>query len=133
MNAPVEMTEPPMVVSITSTAPADLAGVVTVTEVDVLLVIDEPVVPPNEIVNALLRFVPEIVTEVPPDVVPVVVDSEEIVGTRGYADALVAVLTFVKVLPIEEVSVIKASCLAFSRTIVFETFVTPTGGTKLLV
>ncbi len=71
---------PPAVVTTTLTAPAERAGVMTVTEVDVLLDIEVPEDPPNVMPVTPDRLLPEIVTDVPPAVVPEVVASEVIVG-----------------------------------------------------
>ena len=63
----------------TSDAPADRAGVVTTIVVAFLLTI-VPEVPPKVTVDAFERFVPEMVTVVPPSVVPVMGDTEVIVA-----------------------------------------------------
>ena len=62
---PVEVAVPPLLLRTTLTTPADFAGVTTVTEVEVLKV-TAPAVPPNNTELVLLRFVPVMVTVVPP-------------------------------------------------------------------
>ena len=74
------VTEPPAVVNTTSTAPAVLAGVTTVTEVALTFVRDVPAVPPNVTPVVAVKLVPVIVTVVPPAVGPDVGDTELIVG-----------------------------------------------------
>ena len=74
------MTLPPGVVRTTFCAPADFAGTVTVTEVEVLLDIDVPAVPPKVIELVLERLVPAIVTVFSPEVGPIEGVIEEIVG-----------------------------------------------------
>ena len=80
MKPPVDVSEPPRVVRTTFTAPADFAGVTTVTEVALTFVSDAPVVPPNVTLVVLDKFVPVIVTVVPPTVGPLTGDTDEIVG-----------------------------------------------------
>ncbi len=71
---------PPLVVTVTSTVPAVSAGDVAVIEVVLSAVTDATVVP-NRTAVALARFVPVMVTTVPPSVVPVVGASWVSVGT----------------------------------------------------
>ena len=69
MNAPFDVAVPPGVVTATLTAPAGPAGVVTVNDVaefDVIV----PAVPPKVTDVAPDKFVPVIVTLVPPEVGP---------------------------------------------------------------
>jgi hypothetical protein len=66
----VEVTLPFAVVTTTFTLPAVPEGVVTVTEVDVLFVIDVPEFPPKVTPETLDKFVPVIVTVVTPPVAP---------------------------------------------------------------
>ena len=73
--------EPPAVVNTTSTAPADLAGVTTVTDVALTFVIDVPAVPPNVTEVVPVKFVPVIVTVVDPAVGPIAGEILVIVGT----------------------------------------------------
>ena len=75
------VTEPPAVVSNTSTAPAALAGVTTVTDVALTFVIDVPAVPPNVTEVVPVKFVPVIVTVVDPAVGPIAGEILVIVGT----------------------------------------------------
>ena len=70
MKPPALLTPPVVDDRITSTAPAAPAGVVTVTVVALTLTSDVPATPPNVTNVVLPRVVPEIVTEVPPAVVP---------------------------------------------------------------
>ena len=70
---------PEDVTTVTSTVPADSAGLVAVIEVDELAVIVPAVVPKSTAV-APIRLVPVMVTEVPPAVVPEVGDIEVTVG-----------------------------------------------------
>jgi hypothetical protein len=65
VNAELAVTEPPAVVTTTLTAVAlaDLAGVVTVTDVSVRLTIDCAGVPPNVTPDVVERPTPEIVTD----------------------------------------------------------------------
>ena len=72
--------EPPAVVNTTSTAPAALAGVTTVTDVALILVSDVPAVPPKVTLVVADKFVPVIVTVVDPAVGPLTGDTEVIVG-----------------------------------------------------
>ena len=71
---------PPGVVTVTATRPADLAGAVTVTLVEVLAVIVAGV-PPNVTAVAPARFVPVMATDVPPLVGPDGGDTVLILGT----------------------------------------------------
>ena len=67
-------------VTTTLTAPAELAGVVAVREVALTTVKFVAGVPPKVTLVAPVKFVPVIVTVVPPSVVPVAGDTEEIEG-----------------------------------------------------
>ena len=69
MNPPVEVTEPPAVVSTTSRAPAVPAGVVITIDVDVLLP-SVAAAPPMVTEVTPDRLVPVMVTLVPPAVGP---------------------------------------------------------------
>ena len=73
------MAEPPPVVTVTGAAPAAPAGLVTTIDVaeSVVIVADAE---PNLTDVALPRFVPVIVTVVPPSVVPLVGLTVETVG-----------------------------------------------------
>jgi hypothetical protein len=64
------VTEPLGVVSPTFTAPAVLAGVTQVTDVELTTDTSVAAVPPKVTELVPLRFVPLMVTEVPPAVVP---------------------------------------------------------------
>lgn len=70
MNPPVLVTVPPELVNATSTAPAALAGVTTVIDVALEFTIDVPAVPPKVTAVVPVKFVPAIVTVVPPAVGP---------------------------------------------------------------
>ena len=72
--------EPPGVVNTTSTAPAALAGVTTVTEVALTLVSEVPVVPPKVTPVVPAKFVPVIVTVAEPEVGPLVGEIAVTVG-----------------------------------------------------
>ena len=74
------VTEPPEPVNTTSTAPAVLAGVATVIEVALTLVIVVPAVPPNVTDDVPVKLVPVIVTVVEPEVGPLDGDRDVIVG-----------------------------------------------------
>lgn len=74
--------DPPGVVITTSTAPAVFAGVTTVTDVALTLVTDRPAVPPKVTDDVPVKFVPVIVTDVPPAAGP---DDGEIPVTVGAA------------------------------------------------
>lgn len=84
VKPPALVAFPPAPVITTSTAPAALAGVTTVTEVALTFVTVEPAVPPNVTADAAVKFVPVIVTVVPPAVGPeanpVAANTEVIVG-----------------------------------------------------
>lgn len=71
---------PPAVVNTTSTAPAALVGVTTVTDVALTFEIDVPAVPPNVMAVVPVKFVPVIVTVDEPVAGPLAGDTEEIVG-----------------------------------------------------
>ena len=74
------VTLPPGVVSITSTTPALCNGVITVTDVELFTTIEDPDVPPKVIPVVPVRFVPVIVVDVLPEVDPLVVLNDVIVG-----------------------------------------------------
>ena len=76
----VKVAEPPDPMRTTLTKAAALAGVTTVTDVALTLAIVVPAVPPKVTDEVPVKFVPVIVTVVPPDVEPVVGDIDEIVG-----------------------------------------------------
>lgn len=80
VNPFTSVAEPPAVVSTRFTGPAVLAGVTTVTEVALTFVSDVPAVPPNVTAVVLDKFVPEIVTVVPPAAGPLTGDTDVIVG-----------------------------------------------------
>jgi hypothetical protein len=82
VNAPLEVAVPPRVVTLTSAAPAEWAGLVVVIWV-ALLVLMGADVPPKVTEVAPVRLVPVIVTGVPPEVDPVPGDTEVIVGGGG--------------------------------------------------
>lgn len=71
---------PPAVVTATAVAPAACAGVVAVMEVALLTVKLVAAVPPNVTADAPMKFVPVIVTVVPPVISPLVVLSDVTVG-----------------------------------------------------
>ena len=79
VNPFVSVVLPPGVVMTTSTVPEPCAGVVTVADVDVL-VVTVPAVPPKVTALAPVRLVPESVTVVLPSVVPEFGDAPESVG-----------------------------------------------------
>ncbi len=81
---------PPGVVTMTSTRPAACAGATAVAEVADTGVNDVAAVVPNDTAVRPVRFVPVIVTEVPPAVEPVVGDSDVTVGA-GAANVTVEV------------------------------------------
>ena len=87
----VAVTGPPAVVNTTSTAPAILAGVTTVTDVALTFVIVVPAVPPKVTAEVPDKFVPVIVTVVPPAVGPeanpVPDNTEIIVGASTNVNA----------------------------------------------
>jgi hypothetical protein len=70
----------PFTVTVTVTAPAACAGVVAVIEVLLTTTTLLAAVPPNVTVAPLAKFVPVIVTAVPPDVDPVLGDTLLTVG-----------------------------------------------------
>ena len=90
MNAFALVTEPPAPVTTTSTAPASLAGMFTVTEVAPTLVIVVPAVPSNVTADVPVKLVPVIVTVVPPAVGP------EANPVADNTDVIVGVSTYVK-------------------------------------
>ena len=79
VNAPADVAVPPAVVTDTFAAPAGPAGVVTVNDVAEFAVI-VPATPANVTDVAPVRFVPVIVTLVPPDDGPDDGDTDVIVG-----------------------------------------------------
>lgn len=83
MNNPVPVAVPPAVVTETFTAPAAPAGVTAFIVVPLLTVKLVAAVFPNLTAVAPVRFVPVIVTEVPPPVEPVIGETEPIVGADG--------------------------------------------------
>ncbi len=83
---PLKVAVPPGAVSTTSTAPIALAGVVTVTVVELTTVTDVPLVPPKVTPVVPVKFVPVIVIDVPPKYEPDVGDIELVVG--GAADVV---------------------------------------------
>ena len=80
VKPPVLVAVPPGVVRTTSRAPSVPDGVVTVTDV-APTVPRVPAAPPIVTPVVPVRFVPVIVTEVPPAIVPLAGETEEIVGT----------------------------------------------------
>ena len=70
MNAPVLVIVPLGSVTATSTAPTAREGVVTVIEVEESTLTEVPDVPPKLTAEAPVRFVPVIVTDLPPAVDP---------------------------------------------------------------
>jgi len=84
VKAESEETEPPTPVNVTAIVPAACAGVTTVIEVSLVFVIDVPAVPPNVTADVPVKFVPVIVTVVPPAIGPaanpVAASTDEIVG-----------------------------------------------------
>lgn len=75
---------PPIVVSTTFTAPAEWAGVTTVTELALTFVSDVPAVPPNVTAVVFAKLVPVIVTVVLPVDGPLTGDTVVIVGAAIY-------------------------------------------------
>ena len=100
-------TVPPEPVSTTVTSPAALAGVTTVTDVSLTLGIEALAVPPKVTDDVPVKLVPVKVTVVPPDVEPVLGDTEEIVGTPTYVKppVLVAELPLVPPEPLLAITV----------------------------
>lgn len=84
MKPPELVTCPPEPVNTTSRAPAVPDGVTTVTEVALTLTIEVPAAPPNVTAEVSVKFVPVIVTEVPPSVEPDDGATEVIVGAATY-------------------------------------------------
>ena len=66
----VFFTEPPELVSTTSLSPSVPAGVTTVTDVALTLVIEVPATPPKVTADVPVKLVPVIVTVVPPEAGP---------------------------------------------------------------
>jgi hypothetical protein len=79
----------PLTVTVTVTAPALPAGVVAVMLVLLTTTTLVAAVPPNLTVAPAAKFVPAIVTAVPPDVEPVFGDTLLTVGGRAYVNPLV--------------------------------------------
>ena len=90
MYAPVLVTEPPGLVTTTSTKPAERTGVVTVTVVAVAATMDAAV-PPNVTADVVAKLVPVMTTAVDPDAGPLVVLSEVTVGASVNVNAPVLV------------------------------------------
>ena len=88
---------PPAVVTTTSTAPAACAGVVTVIDVAEFTVTPVAGVPPKVTDVAPVRFVPVIVTVVPPAVGPALGESPVTVGAGTGAAVVLVVLVDVVV------------------------------------
>lgn len=70
---------------------AELAGVTTVTEVALTLVIEVPALLPNETADVSVKLVPVIVTVVPPAVGPAAGEMPVIVGTPTKVNPFVLV------------------------------------------
>ena len=81
MNPLDAVAVPPGVDRATSTTPADLDGVTTVTDVALPTFIDVPAVPPNVTPVVPDKLVPVIVTVVEPAVGPLDGDTDVMVGT----------------------------------------------------
>ena len=79
-NAPADVAVPPTVVTATALAPAACAGAVAVIDVALFTVKVVAVVPPKETAVAPVRFVPVIVTLVPPAMGPLDGLTDAIVG-----------------------------------------------------
>jgi hypothetical protein len=77
---------PPGVVTVTSIVPAVPAGLVTVIWVALFTVIPVPLVAPNWTAVAPVKFVPVIVTAVPPVVGPLVGVIPVMVGGATYVN-----------------------------------------------
>ena len=77
---------PPTVVTVISTTPAEPAGETAVIEVAEFCVKLVAAVEPNFTAVALLKFVPVMLTEVPPTALPLVGDIAVIVGTATYVN-----------------------------------------------
>jgi hypothetical protein len=75
---------PPEVVTVMSTGPAEPAGAVAVMELALLIVNDVAVAAPNLTAVAPVKFVPVMVTLVPPAVGPAVGLTLVTVGTAAY-------------------------------------------------
>lgn len=73
------VSEPPRVVTTTSTAPTDLAGVVTVTD-EAPVSVMVAVVPPKVTAVVEVRLLPEITTVVPPAKVPLLTSRDVSTG-----------------------------------------------------
>jgi hypothetical protein len=76
----------PFTVTVTVTAPALPAGVVAVMVVLLTTTTLVAAVPPNVTVAPAAKFVPVIVTAVPPDTVPVIGDKLATSGEPGFED-----------------------------------------------
>ena len=74
------VTAPPEPVKTTSRAPAVPAGTTTVTEVALTFEIEVPATPPKVTAEVPVKFVPVIVTVVPPDVEKLDGEIEDSVG-----------------------------------------------------
>ena len=72
--------DPPGAINTTSTVRADLTGVITVTDLSLTLIIDVPAVPPNITADVSVKFIPVIVTVVPPVIGPLDDVTAVIVG-----------------------------------------------------
>ena len=70
LNPAMHVAEPPGVVSTTSQIPSAFAGVITVTDLALTLVIVFPAVPPNITNDVSVKLVPVIVAVVPPPIGP---------------------------------------------------------------
>jgi len=82
---------PPGVVTVTLTAPAAPAGAVAVTDVAEFTTTPVAAVAPNLTEVAPVRFVPVIVTDVPPAAGPLVGDSDVTAGTATYVKVAVLI------------------------------------------
>ena len=85
MKPLVKVVAPLGVVTCTFFEPRVPAGVVTVTEVELSTTIEEPATPPNKTWEVEPRYVPVILTDVPPTVLPVEAATLEMFGARVIA------------------------------------------------
>ena len=81
VNAPVDVTTPPIVVTATSLAPAVPDGVTAVNDVPAPFTTTLVAAAPPTVTVALVKFVPAIVIVVPPVAGPVEGETDAIVGT----------------------------------------------------
>jgi hypothetical protein len=81
VNPPARLPACPFTVTVTATAPAACAGVVAVIWVPLTTTTFVAALPPNVTVAPAAKFVPVIVTDVPPAIVPLLGETLVTVGT----------------------------------------------------